>query len=29
MGAFWYYQRTNPAMAEMGRTTLSRLLGDG
>jgi aminoglycoside phosphotransferase (APT) family kinase protein len=29
MGAFWYYQRTNPAMAEMGSTTLSRLLGDG
>lgn len=29
MGVFWYYQRTNPPMAEMGRTTLSRLLGDG
>jgi aminoglycoside phosphotransferase (APT) family kinase protein len=29
MGAFWYYQDSNPPMAEMGRTTLSRLLGDG
>jgi aminoglycoside phosphotransferase (APT) family kinase protein len=29
MGVFWYYQRTNPPMAEMGRTTLSRLLGEG
>ncbi len=24
-GAYWYYQHTNPAMAEMGRTTLDRL----
>jgi aminoglycoside phosphotransferase (APT) family kinase protein len=29
MGVFWYYQDTNPPMAEMGRATLSRLLGDG
>lgn len=25
LGAYWYYLRTNAAMAEMGRTTLSRL----
>lgn len=27
-GAVWYYRETNPAMAEMGRTTLERLLAD-
>ncbi len=26
-GAYWYYRDTNPAMADMGRTTLSRILG--
>lgn len=25
-GAYWYYERTNPAMATMGRTTLERLV---
>jgi aminoglycoside phosphotransferase (APT) family kinase protein len=28
MGAYWYYLDTNPPMAEMGRTTLHRLLAD-
>ena len=28
MGAVWYYRGTNPPMAEMGSTTLARLLGD-
>lgn len=27
-GLPWYYRDTNPAMTEMGRTTLHRLLGD-
>lgn len=27
-GAFWYYRRSNPAMAAMGQTTLSRLMTD-
>ena len=25
-GAYWYYQRSNPTMADMGRTTLERLI---
>jgi aminoglycoside phosphotransferase (APT) family kinase protein len=28
MGAVWYYVHTNPAMSEMGRCTLSRILAD-
>ncbi len=28
MGVVWYYRDTNPLMAEMGRTTLERLLAD-
>jgi aminoglycoside phosphotransferase (APT) family kinase protein len=28
IGAVWYYRGTNPPMAEMGSTTLSRLLGE-
>lgn len=28
MGLVWYYRESNPAMAELGRTTLSRLLAD-
>jgi len=27
-GAYWYYQHTNPEMAEMGKTTLERLMAD-
>lgn len=27
-GAYWYYVSTNPEMAEMGRTTLSRLVAN-
>lgn len=27
-GAYWYYRETNPAMAEMGRTTLRRLVAN-
>jgi aminoglycoside phosphotransferase (APT) family kinase protein len=26
MGAVWYYARTNPAMSQMGRRTLSRIM---
>ncbi len=26
IGAYWYYERTNRAMAEMGRTTLERIV---
>lgn len=25
----WYYERSHPAMADLGRSTLSRLLADG
>jgi len=28
MGLVWYYQRTNPTMSALGRSTLSRLLDD-
>ena len=28
MGLVWYYERTNPRMSALGRTTLSRLLDD-
>jgi aminoglycoside phosphotransferase (APT) family kinase protein len=28
-GALWYYQHTNPSMADMGRTTLERVLRGG
>jgi len=28
MGLVWYYRDTNPAMSELGRSTLSRLLDD-
>jgi aminoglycoside phosphotransferase (APT) family kinase protein len=28
MGLVWYYQRTNPGMSALGRSTLSRLLDD-
>ena len=28
MGAVWYYRETNPAMSDMGRVTLERLLSD-
>jgi aminoglycoside phosphotransferase (APT) family kinase protein len=28
MGAVWYYEKTNPSMAEMGRRTLSRIVAD-
>ncbi len=28
IGAYWYYRATNPAMADMGRTTLERLSAD-
>ena len=28
MGLVWYYHETNPGMAALGRTTLTRLLGD-
>ncbi len=28
-GAYWYYQDTNSVMAEMGRTTLARILSAG
>ena len=28
MGVVWYYHRTNPTMAEFGRTTLQRLIDD-
>lgn len=28
MGVVWYYLDTNPPMAEMGRTTLQRLLAE-
>jgi aminoglycoside phosphotransferase (APT) family kinase protein len=27
-GAYWYYRHSNPAMADMGRTTLDRLIAD-
>ncbi len=27
IGAYWYYERTNRAMAEMGRSTLERIVG--
>lgn len=27
-GLVWYYHQANPAMAELGRTTLSRILGE-
>lgn len=26
MGLVWYYRRSNPAMSELGRTTLTRIL---
>lgn len=29
MGLVWYYKDTNPVMAELGRSTLSRLVEDG
>lgn len=29
LGAYWYYRRSNLAMADMGRTTLERLLSAG
>jgi aminoglycoside phosphotransferase (APT) family kinase protein len=29
MGLVWYYQRSHPAMAALGRSTLGRLLEDG
>lgn len=29
MGLVWYYVETNPAMSELGRITLSRLIEDG
>jgi hypothetical protein len=25
MGAVWYYEKTNPAMSQMGRRTLKRI----
>jgi len=28
MGLVWYYRDSNPAMSELGRCTLRRLLGD-
>lgn len=28
IGLVWYYERSNPAMSELGRSTLARLLGD-
>jgi aminoglycoside phosphotransferase (APT) family kinase protein len=28
IGLVWYYERTNPAMSALGRSTLSRLMGD-
>lgn len=28
MGLVWYYQESNPVMAELGRTTVSRVLAD-
>lgn len=28
MGAVWYYEKSNPPMAEMGRRTLSRIVAD-
>lgn len=28
MGLVWYYETTNPPMAELGRSTVTRLLGD-
>ncbi|QKD06446.1 aminoglycoside phosphotransferase family protein [Mesorhizobium loti R88b] len=28
MGLVWYYRRTNPAMSELGRSTISRILDD-
>ena len=28
MGLAWHYQRTNPAMIALGRSTLQRLLDD-
>ncbi|MER9625023.1 aminoglycoside phosphotransferase family protein [Mesorhizobium sp. M0222] len=28
MGLVWYYRRTNPAMSELGRSTISRILAD-
>ncbi|MGH8924453.1 MAG: aminoglycoside phosphotransferase, partial [Acidimicrobiia bacterium] len=28
MGAAWYYQESNPAMHQMGRRTLERILAD-
>lgn len=28
VGLVWYYQKTNPVMAELGRTTLTRILID-
>jgi aminoglycoside phosphotransferase (APT) family kinase protein len=28
MGLVWYYARSNPAMAALGRSTLDRLLAD-
>jgi aminoglycoside phosphotransferase (APT) family kinase protein len=29
MGLVWYYERSNPAMSALGRSTLARLLDDG
>lgn len=29
IGAYWYYERTNASMAEMGRTTLERIIATG
>lgn len=28
MGLVWYYERSNPVMAELGRSTVTRVLGD-
>jgi hypothetical protein len=28
MGLVWYYERTNPSMSALGRSTLSRLADD-
>jgi hypothetical protein len=28
MGLVWYYRESNPVMADLGRTTLGRILAD-
>jgi hypothetical protein len=28
MGLVWYYETSNPLMAELGRSTVARVLGD-